>query len=182
MTKLGTVIARGATGARPAAATPGALFFDTTLGKLQRDTGSTWEDVEHVPLGAIVKRAAAQTVSDGATVAISWDTETKDENGFYAAGNPTRITIPKTGWYVMTAYVDWANDPDGVRHAQFKINNTTWGFAQSTSVMSNQDGRLNPAQVAYLTAADYVELFVYHNAGGNLDVSYAEMTIVQLTP
>ncbi len=50
MTTLATVIARGATGAQPDAATvgAGALFYDTTLNKLQRSTGAAWEDCEYV--------------------------------------------------------------------------------------------------------------------------------------
>lgn len=31
---------------RPAAGIPGRLFFDVTNSKLQRDTGTTWEDIE----------------------------------------------------------------------------------------------------------------------------------------
>jgi hypothetical protein len=47
---------------RPAAGIPGRLFFDTTNSKLQRDTGSTWEDCE------ATGGHDAVTVSDSSTV------------------------------------------------------------------------------------------------------------------
>ena len=46
MTTLAQVILRDTTVNQPAAGIAGRLFFDTTLGKLERDTGAAWEDVE----------------------------------------------------------------------------------------------------------------------------------------
>ena len=48
MSKLEDVILRDITGNRPAAGVAGRLFFDTTLVKMQRDTGAAWEDVAEV--------------------------------------------------------------------------------------------------------------------------------------
>ncbi len=39
-------VGRGTTAARPAAGTEGRMYFNTTLGKLQRDNGSSWQDVD----------------------------------------------------------------------------------------------------------------------------------------
>jgi hypothetical protein len=43
---LSAVVGRGTTASKPAAGTAGRLYFDTDLGKLQRDSGSAWQDVE----------------------------------------------------------------------------------------------------------------------------------------
>lgn len=40
------LIGRGVTGSKPAAGIPGRLYFDTTLDKLQRDSGASWDDCE----------------------------------------------------------------------------------------------------------------------------------------
>jgi hypothetical protein len=45
---LSAVVGRGATGSKPAAAVAGRLYFDTTLNRLERDTGSVWEVCEGV--------------------------------------------------------------------------------------------------------------------------------------
>ena len=70
-----TIHGRGTTAAKPTAvgANAGYLYFDTTLGKLQRSTGATWEDVSEsvasVPWGAITgsipSQTDLQTVLDG---------------------------------------------------------------------------------------------------------------------
>lgn len=48
MTALSTVIGRGTTAAKPAAAAVpvGALYYDTTLERMQRSTGAAWEDCD----------------------------------------------------------------------------------------------------------------------------------------
>lgn len=45
-TAFEALILRDIAGNRPAAGKPGRLFYDTTNGKWQRDTGSAWEDCE----------------------------------------------------------------------------------------------------------------------------------------
>lgn len=45
-TKFEDLILRNTFANRPAAGKPGRLFFDTTNNVLQRDTGSTWENIE----------------------------------------------------------------------------------------------------------------------------------------
>ncbi|MEO7398394.1 MAG: hypothetical protein ABIW84_07510 [Ilumatobacteraceae bacterium] len=46
MTLLGTAIARGTLAARPASASAGRLYFDTTNSIMYRDNGSSWDSVE----------------------------------------------------------------------------------------------------------------------------------------
>lgn len=48
-----TIHGRGVTGSKPAAAAgnAGYLYFDTTLGKMQRSTGAAWEDVSEAGSG-----------------------------------------------------------------------------------------------------------------------------------
>ena len=59
-----TIHGRGTTGAKPAAAAgnAGYLYFDTTLTKLQRSTGSAWEDVAEP--GAVTSYSLTATTTD----------------------------------------------------------------------------------------------------------------------
>lgn len=43
---LSAVIGRGATGSKPAAGTAGRLYYDTTLSRLERDNGASWDVAE----------------------------------------------------------------------------------------------------------------------------------------
>lgn len=45
-TNFEDLIGRGNTAGKPAAGVPGRLYFDTDTGKLNRDNGSTWDEVE----------------------------------------------------------------------------------------------------------------------------------------
>lgn len=45
-TNFEDLVLRDITANRPAAGKPGRLFFDSTLNKMQRDNGATWDDVE----------------------------------------------------------------------------------------------------------------------------------------
>jgi len=70
MTTLAQVILRDIATNRPAAATAGRLFYDTTAGKWQRDTGADWEDCEP---GSSAPDAAAVTYTPA--VAADWDSD-----------------------------------------------------------------------------------------------------------
>lgn len=50
MTTVANIVLRDIAANRPAAGIAGRLFYDTTNNKMQRDNGSTWDDVE--PAGA----------------------------------------------------------------------------------------------------------------------------------
>lgn len=45
-TNFEDLIMRGIAASRPAFGIPGRLYYDTTNGKWQRDTGAAWEDCE----------------------------------------------------------------------------------------------------------------------------------------
>lgn len=66
-TNFEDLIIRDIAGNRPAFGIPGRLFFDTTNGKMQRDNGAAWQDVEGT--GGGVVRESVFTVEGALTVA-----------------------------------------------------------------------------------------------------------------
>ncbi|GAC1406933.1 MAG: hypothetical protein NVSMB52_20380 [Chloroflexota bacterium] len=73
MTALSTIVSRGATASRPAVGTAGQIFFDTTLGKLPRDNGSTWDDLEAVsPQGPAGKLGYTQITANQSTTSTTY--------------------------------------------------------------------------------------------------------------
>lgn len=83
MTTLATVIGRGVTGSRPAAASAGRLYFDTTVSIMYRDNGSSWDAVEGAGF-ANPMTTAGDTIYGG------------------ASGLPTRLA-GGTSTYVLTS-------------------------------------------------------------------------------
>jgi hypothetical protein len=62
---LSAVIGRGATGSKPAAGTAGRLYYDTTLSRLERDNGSTWDVVEPTARAANPMTTAGDLILGG---------------------------------------------------------------------------------------------------------------------
>jgi hypothetical protein len=98
---LASVILRDITANRPAASIAGRLFFDTTLVKMQRDNGSSWDDVAetgsagNVLSRTLVYRATDQNVSGSGTfTAVSYSDEVMDDGAIWAIGTPTQFVIP----------------------------------------------------------------------------------------
>ncbi len=126
----------------------------------------------------ILKLAATQTgVDTGLT--IPWPAALLDELGAYSGGQPTRLTIATTGYYVAQLFVAWtagASSTDTVFCRIEKNGSTGWqgGAAQGGWTGSNFGfyGNFCQTGLVYLTAGDYLTAhssFLGANAGtGNL--------------
>lgn len=77
---LGDVIGRGATGSKPAAGTAGRLYYDTTLSRLERDNGSSWDVVEGAGAALTVQEIDG-TPSDTAVTIIRVTNGKLTDNG-----------------------------------------------------------------------------------------------------
>lgn len=115
-------------------------------------------------MGAIVTRVATMNITTATTTAVSFDTEVRDDSTFYAAGQPTRLTAPSTGWYVVSAWLAWDANTGGDRIVELRYNNTTYVPGQS-DVTPPQGLRQNVAMAAYMAAGEYVEVTVYQTSG-----------------
>ncbi|KRT69320.1 MAG: prophage MuMc02, head decoration protein [candidate division NC10 bacterium CSP1-5] len=103
---LEDLILRDTAANRPAAGTPGRIFYDTTNEKWQRDTGSSWEDCEPAPgsfsladvkdsvraaTTANITLSGEQTIDGVSVVAVDRvlvkDQSAGAENGIYVAAS-----------------------------------------------------------------------------------------------
>jgi hypothetical protein len=78
---LSAVIGYGASGSRPAAGTAGRLYFNTSTGRLQRDSGITWVDVEpsldQLPTAAVDVSLGSHKLTDVTDPTSAQDAATK---------------------------------------------------------------------------------------------------------
>jgi hypothetical protein len=101
------LIGRSNTAGKPAASIPGRLWFDTTLGKLQRDNGATWDDVEStvssgLPVdGWVVAAAMTYASADDPTFTA---TMVGDVSGTYGLGMRIKLTQATGGtkYFIIT--------------------------------------------------------------------------------
>ena len=95
-----TIHGRGTTGAKPAAAAgnAGYLYFDTTLAKLQRSTGSAWEDVAEP--GAVTSYSLTATTTDATQTEL-------------LTAASARLTLPDSTAWGFTALFTGRYNGDG---------------------------------------------------------------------
>lgn len=69
-----------------------------------------------------VRLAAGQALADNAGVSIPWDSEVYDASDMHDPANPTRLTAPIAGVYLITATVNWNEDAQGSRYVEIRKN------------------------------------------------------------
>jgi hypothetical protein len=126
--------------------------------------------------GARVRHAAsAVTVTNNATAVLSYDTSDFNVGGVFSTTQPTRMTAPVAGRYLITASVRWASNSAGRRALALELNGTAAQIARSNvSPYLQGAAAFNPEQtvgsVYQLKAGDYVEVWAYQNSGAPLDL------------
>lgn len=121
-------------------------------------------------------RSTTQAISSStAWTTISFDTEVTDSGAFVdIAGNPTRITVPATGVYLVGFEVAFAVAAGGLRDARIQATGTGSGIvcrANDDPAGGSFEVALGQSTLWNLTAADYIELQVRQNSGGSVNIN-----------
>lgn len=138
-------------------------------------------DLLGVGMIAAADRTLAPTASRSTSQTIATSTQTKvvfdavDSDGWNCwdvSPNPTRLTAPITGRYIITGNVAFEADSAGHRAINILKNNTVELARSDFSPVSNSiDTHSNvTCHAVTLTKGDYVELRVWQNSGNDLDI------------
>jgi hypothetical protein len=126
--------------------------------------------------GCSLYKSANQSVANNTGTAITFDTEVFDTDGYHStSSNTSRITIPtgKTGYYLISGTLSYAFNATGGRWCFVKKNGAayigSWSMQAATASGQWTAGAIS--NIAYLAAADYVEIFAEHTAGVSLNVN-----------
>lgn len=125
--------------------------------------------------GAILRKSANQSIANGTITTVLFDTETKDTDAYHSTvSNTGRITIPKTGVYLVEYMVTFAANTTGQRYAWIALNGSTsnrFDGYMLISASSSDSTAVGGTAIMSLAATDYVETMVFQNSGGALNVS-----------
>ena len=90
------------------------------------------------------------------------------------------ITVPTTGIYILSAYTNFNFSFNGSRRLSFLVNNANY---KETDVQAVADttSKISFTIFAKLNANDQVSLELFQTSGGPLTVSYAELSILEIT-
>lgn len=119
---------------------------------------------------ASVRKTVAQSISNSTTTTISWDAEDWDTDTIHDnATNNSRLTATTSGKYIITAAIVFGSNNAGVR--QLVVNKN--GFLAFQQIFPNNGaGEDQCALTGFvsLSISDYVEVQVWQNSGGSLNV------------
>jgi hypothetical protein len=127
-------------------------------------------------VGCRVYKAADQTITTGIQTAVNCDSERFDSDAFHdTVTNNTRITIPTSfgGYYLIGGGVSWAANATGYRYVGVRVNGTDIIDLDRNPAGNSgtQTTELEVCTLYQFAAADYAEMIVAQNSGGNLNVS-----------
>lgn len=143
-------------------------------------TAKTLTDVETFS-GARVTRTSNQAITNATETAISFDSEDYDTDSYHeAVTNPSRLTVPATGYYSIQGMCRWAGTANGgERSGHIIVNGGSTPAARICSSSIPPDASAPTchafACTAHLTAGDYVEMRVYQASGATLSIDVSSV-------
>lgn len=140
------------------------------------DMDFTWvnQSTDPVFVGARVYNSADLTISNTTGTAVAFNSENFDSDGFHSTStNTSRLTVPtgKGGYYQISGLIRWKNisAANTVRQLRF-YKNGTQQVVYALQWVQNDDGYQAYTDLLSLSAGDYIEIYVWHNAGASTDV------------
>lgn len=147
------------------------------------DFDVSWQDIEGTGggggggafAGCRAYNDGVQSIAHNTATAVTFNTDEWDTNSIHStSANTSRLTIPadKAGRWEFHYRVAFAPSGTGVRVAFLKVNGATDAIGSSVVSQANtpvQNSIVGVLQID-LAAGDYVELFVYQDSGGALNI------------
>jgi hypothetical protein len=124
-------------------------------------------------LAPTASRSTAQTITTSTQTKVEFDTVDSDGwNCWDLSPNPTRLTAPLTGRYLITGNVAFEAASSGHRAINILKNNTLELARSDFNPVSNSIDTHSTVtcHAVSLTKGDYAELRVWQNSGSDLDI------------
>ena len=125
----------------------------------------------------MVRLTADEPVATGTDAAIPWDAAVYDTDGFWVAGNPTRLTVPAGVSRIrLKGNLDWTFGGSGYRHLWTYKNDALFFGAAKESDVGDAGIQSIGTAVVDVTAGDYFELIARQTSGATKNVAANELT------
>lgn len=131
--------------------------------------------------GGRVARITNQSISNTIGTSISFDIEERDELYMFDIGNPTKLTVKHSGWFNISGHLKCADVSGGKRVADIRINGNNYIISNSVEATIGLPGPDIQNAISYfLNAGDYIELILWQNQGGAVNVTAAQLSVVEI--
>lgn len=147
------------------------LALGTALQQLRMNVGGT--DVEfYTPAHVRVTNSGAQSIANGTATPLTFDQEIFDNDTMHStSSNTSRLVATTPGLYIIGGHCTFDTNATGLRALYIQFNGTGANLVES-NVAKRSDNYWNGVVVTIyrLTAGQYVEMSVYQDSGGSLNV------------
>lgn len=173
--------------------TPPTFIADTELAA--DDLNILGDDIEYLKAitdgvlasGCQVRRTSAQSIATGSDENINFDTENFDIGGWYTAG--TKVIVPagaipdgfSTIVVIVVAAVKWETDGSGKRKLTILKNGSGIGNWK-VQALDDDNTSIYLTEFTSVTSGDEIQLNVWQNSGGGLDVTESTLTVMRYAP
>jgi hypothetical protein len=124
--------------------------------------------------GCSLSKSAAQSVSNATWTAITWNQENYDTDAFHDnSSNNTRITIPagNGGKYLIASSLFNPSNSSGARLIRFQKNGSPLYYGTWMNAVNGHSTSIVASQVFDLAVSDYIEVDLFQDSGGALNVN-----------
>ncbi len=135
------------------------------------DFSLTGSIIASTALGCRVYHNAAQSINDATWTALAFNSERFDNDGIHdPATNNSRLTCVTAGVYLIVGMVQFASNNTGFRGVGIRRGGTQYIAVQTQTATQNNVHQFSISAIYDMAATNYVELMVYQNSGGSLNV------------
>ena len=157
--------------------TPGstelALWQENRQLYAKDSTGKVMPIGPYLPAICRVLKTANQSLTTSITTTITWDSEAHDPYAMHDnVTNNSRITVPYSGYYMITPELSYAANGTGLRLVIVCVNGVEVGRPAVANATATTPTVASLAIARYLNANDYVEIQGWQNSGGALNLLY----------
>jgi hypothetical protein len=125
-----------------------------------------------VASGATLSKTSNQSLTNNTVTAIIFDTEDSDTDNYHSGVNPSRLTVPSTGRYLITFNITYDANATGNRFGCICVNGAStqrYGASLIPNAGAVNSSHISGSATIPLTAGDYVEVFGFQTSGGALN-------------
>jgi hypothetical protein len=156
----------------------GNLFFTDNTYDIGASSATRPRDVylagsvkQSTALSARAYNSANISINSATLTKLTFDSERWDNDTIHSTSSNTgRLTATTAGIYMISAGVQWASNSTGNRELLIKLNDTTYILDKNCTAVTGAGTLMNVTTQYNLAAGDYVELVVYQDSGGALNI------------
>jgi len=114
-----------------------------------------------------------KTITNNTDTALSFDKVFVGNSRYFDINSPTKLTIPTSGYYSISACIVYVTNSTGYRKVTFKLNGLVRRGLSSLTINANgtiEDYLNISSSSIYLNEGDYIELYTDQNSGGDLNI------------